>query len=245
MPHTLERSTSSKTRALTGALTHYARDTSPTTRSAVLQIPTCITVASLVRCVRAAWVAEQLPHQLSSELWPFASKQWPAVCNLRVRDDGDMPLFSDAVDGSTTGDELYPSDVLCARDALKCVNALEHIRGVPTTHQAILHHGISLADAVLAVLRKINTAPRVPGKPSLILALARNFDTEHDTPVLNAFTAALHPQAADGRRALSQALTWRHRRTLSQVALQFYVHLLQPRGAYIEVSHYRETTTST
>ena len=35
MPHTLERSTNSKTRALTGALTHYARDTSPTARSAV------------------------------------------------------------------------------------------------------------------------------------------------------------------------------------------------------------------
>ena len=234
---------------LTGALTHSARGAgahsargaSGTERSAVLMIPACITVQELIKRVRAAWATEHLPQRLGSELWAFASQIWPRLCDLRVRDDGDAPLFSDAVDGSTEGDELYGSDVLCASDATKCVNALEHMRAQKTTHSAILHYELTLADAVLVVLKKINTATRVPGKPRLILAVARKFDNERGTPVLNAFAAALHSQAANERRALSQAFTLQHRCTLSLIARQFYVHIFQPRGGYIEVRHYCQT----
>ena len=123
------------------------------------------------------------------------------------------------------------------------MNAMEHVRAQKSTHQALLHHGLTLDDAVLAVLRKINTAGRVSGKASLILAIARKLDTEEATPVLNALTAVLLSQAVDARGTPSPAFTQRHRCTLSKLALCFNVHLLQPRGAYLEVSHYSETHT--
>lgn len=59
------------------------------------------------------------------------------MCDWRVRSDGEAPLFSDALDGSTKGDELYGNDVLCASDATKCVNAMEHMRAQKSTHQAL------------------------------------------------------------------------------------------------------------
>jgi len=214
----------------------------PTERSASLTVPTCITVDELLSRVRAARVVErQFPRFGSEELWLMAKECWPPLCDWRVRNDGEAPLFSDALDGSTKGDELYGNDVLCASDATKCVNAMEHMRAQKSTHQALLHHGLTLDDAVLAVLRKINTAGRVSGKASLILAIARKLDTEEATPVLNALTAVLLSQAVDARGTPSPAFTQRHRCTLSKLALCFNVHLLQPRGAYLEVSHYSET----
>ena len=213
----------------------------PTERSVRLSIPTCITVDELLSRVRAARAAERQLPRFGSELWQMVQERWPPLCHWRVRSDGEAPLLSDALDGSTEGDELYGNDVLCASDAAKCVNAVEHMRAQKNTHQALLYHGVALADAVLAVLRKINTAGRVNGKVNLILAIATRLDTEESTPVLNAFTAALLSQAADARGTASPAFTQRHRRTLSQLALCFNVHLLEPRGAYLEVSHYCET----